>query len=99
MGIGEALSTDYFLLREQLTDTQLEHLARTRRFVTDEVLPTINDYWDRAEFPWPVVEKLGAAGLVGDGLTGYGCPPMDKPTPSSGSRSPAAARRSPSPTP
>ena len=77
VGIGEALSTDYFLLREQLTATQLEHLTRTRRFVTDEVLPTINDYWDRAEFPWPIVEKLGATGLVGDGLTGYGCPPMD----------------------
>ena len=66
VGIGDALSTDYFLLRDQLTDTQLDHLTRARRFVDDEVLPTINDYWDRAEFPWPLVEKLGTSGLVVD---------------------------------
>jgi glutaryl-CoA dehydrogenase len=77
VGIGDALSTDYFLLRDQLTDTQLDHLTRARRFVDDEVLPTINDYWDRAEFPWPLVEKLGTSGLVGDGIAGYGCPPLD----------------------
>ena len=51
VGIGDALSTDYLLLRDQLTDTQLDYLARARRFVDEEVLPTINDYWDRAEFP------------------------------------------------
>ena len=77
VGIGDALSTDYLLLREQLTDTQLDHLARARRFVDEEVLPTINDYWDRAEFPWPLVEKLGTTGLVGDGIAGYGCPALD----------------------
>lgn len=57
VGIGDALSTDYFFLRDQLTDTQLDYLARARRFVDEEVLPTINDYWDRAEFPWPLVAK------------------------------------------
>ncbi|HEV2887652.1 MAG TPA: acyl-CoA dehydrogenase family protein, partial [Jatrophihabitans sp.] len=76
-GIGNALSTDYFMLREDLSPEQLDHLLRTRTFVEDEVLPVINDYWERAEFPWPLVEKMGAAGLVGDGIDGYGCPPMD----------------------
>jgi glutaryl-CoA dehydrogenase len=76
VGIGDALSTDYLLLREQLTDTQLDYLARARRFVDEEVLSTINDYWDRAEFPWPLVEKLGTTGLVGDGIAGYGCPAL-----------------------
>jgi len=41
------------------------------------VLPAINEYWDRAEFPWPLVEKLGSTGLIGDGIVGPGCPPMD----------------------
>ena len=77
VGIGDALSTDYFFLRDQLSADQLEYLTRTRQFVDDHVLPQINEYWDRAEFPWPIVEKLGATGLVGDGLEGYGCPPMD----------------------
>jgi glutaryl-CoA dehydrogenase len=76
-GIGEALRTDYFQLREEFTPAQLGYLERTRGFVHDEVLPVINGYWERAEFPWPLVKKLGAAGLVGDGIAGYGCPDMD----------------------
>ena len=56
-GIGDALSTDYFFLRDQLTDDQLGYLTRAREFVDDTVLPTINDYWERAQFPWPVIEK------------------------------------------
>ena len=76
-GIGEALSTDYYLLREEFSADQLEYLQRTRAFVQDEVLPVINDYWEKAEFPWPLVEKLGEKGLVGAGIEGYGCPPMD----------------------
>ncbi len=75
--IGESLRTDYFLLREEFTPAQLEYLRRTRAFVEQDVLPVINGYWERAEFPWPLVEKMGAAGLVGDGIEGYGCPPMD----------------------
>jgi glutaryl-CoA dehydrogenase len=76
-GLGEALRTDYFLLREEFTAAQLGYLERARAFVHDEVLPVINGYWERAEFPWPLVKKLGAAGLVGDGIEGYGCPEMD----------------------
>jgi len=76
-GLGEALRTDYFLLREEFTPAQLDYLERTRGFVHEEVLPVINGYWERAEFPWPVIKKLGAAGLVGDGIQGYGCPDMD----------------------
>lgn len=76
-GIGNALSTDYFQLREEFSPEQRDHLLRTRAFVEDEVLPVINGYWERAEFPRELAEKLGAAGLVGDGIEGYGCPPMD----------------------
>ncbi|SES78744.1 acyl-CoA dehydrogenase family protein [Geodermatophilus poikilotrophus] len=75
--IGKALSTDYFQLREEFSPEQMDHLLRTRAFVEDEVLPVINGYWERAEFPRELAEKLGAAGLVGDGIEGYGCPPMD----------------------
>jgi glutaryl-CoA dehydrogenase len=74
--IGRSLSTDYFLIADQLTREELSYLRRTRDFVDDEVLPVINGYWERAEFPWPVVEKLGKLGVVGDGIEGYGCPPM-----------------------
>jgi glutaryl-CoA dehydrogenase len=40
------------------------------------VLPVINGYWERAEFPWPLVAKMSTLDIVGDGIEGYGCPPM-----------------------
>lgn len=36
-GLGEALRTDYFLLREEFTAAQLDYLERARAFVHDEV--------------------------------------------------------------
>jgi glutaryl-CoA dehydrogenase len=77
VGIGFSQHTDYFRLSEQLDARQLDYLVRTRDFVDSEVLPVINGYWERAEFPWPLVEKLGALGVTGDGIEGYGCPTMD----------------------
>ena len=74
--IGRSLSTDYFLIADQLTREELGYLRRTRDFVDNEVLPVINGYWERAEFPWPLVEKLAKLDIVGDGIEGYGCPPM-----------------------
>jgi glutaryl-CoA dehydrogenase len=75
-GIGRSLGTDYFKIADQLTREELRFLRRTRDFVDDEVLPVINGYWERAEFPWPLVKKLAGLGIVGDGIVGYGCPPM-----------------------
>jgi len=74
--IGRSLRTDYFHIGDQLTAEERGVWRRTRDFVDDEVLPTINDYWERAEFPWPLVGKLAKLGVVGDGIDGYGCPPM-----------------------
>ena len=75
--IGESLRTDYFLLGEEFTPAQLDHLHRTRAFVEEHVLPVINGYWERAEFPWPLIEKMEEVGIVGDGIVGYGCPEID----------------------
>jgi glutaryl-CoA dehydrogenase len=74
--IGRSQGTDYFRIADQLTEDELGYLNRTRTFVDDEVLPVINDYWERAEFPRPLVERLGTLGIVGDGIVGYGCPEM-----------------------
>jgi glutaryl-CoA dehydrogenase len=74
--LGRSLGTDYFKIADQLSREELGYLRRTREFVDDEVLPVINGYWERAEFPWPLIEKLAGLGVVGDGIEGYGCPPM-----------------------
>ena len=68
--LGHALSTDYFFLREQLSEDELSVLRRVRRFVDDEVLPVIGRYWERAELPWPLIRRLGELGIVGEEVTG-----------------------------
>jgi glutaryl-CoA dehydrogenase len=74
--LGEALATDYFLVRETFTDEQWDRFLATRRFVDEEVLPVINDYWERAELPWPLFRRLAELGVVGEDIEGYGCPAM-----------------------
>ncbi len=74
--LGDALATDYFRVREQFTPEQWEHFLTTRRFVDEEVLPVINDYWERAEFPFELVPKIAELGLAGGVIEGHGCPGM-----------------------
>jgi glutaryl-CoA dehydrogenase len=74
--LGEALATDYFQVREQFTAEQWERFMTTRRFVDEEVLPAINEYWEAAELPWPLMRRLADLGLYGEDITGYGCPGM-----------------------
>jgi glutaryl-CoA dehydrogenase len=73
-----ALATDHLLVREQLSDEQWDYFMRTRRFVDDEVLPVINDYWERAKLPWPLFVRLAELGLIGEDLQGFGCPGMSQ---------------------
>jgi glutaryl-CoA dehydrogenase len=74
--LGEALATDYFGIRDQFTQEQWQRFIDTRRFVDQEVLPVINDYWESAELPWPLMRRLPELGLVGEDIEGYGCPGM-----------------------
>jgi glutaryl-CoA dehydrogenase len=68
--------TDFLHIGDQLTAAERDYWRRTRDFVDNEVSPVINGYWEQAEFPWPLVEKLAALGICGDGIDGYGCPQM-----------------------
>jgi glutaryl-CoA dehydrogenase len=74
--IGRSRGTDYFRIADQLTDEERSYWRLARDFVDDEVLPVINDYWERAEFPFELIQRLGKIGIIGDGIEGYGCPPM-----------------------
>ncbi|MET0739940.1 MAG: acyl-CoA dehydrogenase family protein [Candidatus Nanopelagicales bacterium] len=74
--IGRARGTDYYLIAEQLTESERDYLLRTQKFVDNDVLPVINAHWERAEFPFELIEKLAKLDVVGDGIEGYGCPPM-----------------------
>ncbi len=75
--IGHARATDYLLMNRDLTEQERELLYRVRAFGESEVLPIVNEYWERAEFPFELVPKLAQLGIVGDwNLGDHGCTPM-----------------------
>ena len=59
------MSPDFYLLDELLDPADIAIRDRVRAFCVQEVEPTINDYWDRAEFPFEIVPKLAGLGVVG----------------------------------
>jgi glutaryl-CoA dehydrogenase len=65
---------DFYRIDELLGDEEREVRERVRTFCDKEVLPIINDYWERAEFPFELVPKLAALELAGGTIRGYGCP-------------------------
>lgn len=73
-----AAASDYYLLDEQLSDQERAIRDRVRAFGQQEVLPVINDYWERAEFPFELVPKLAALNIAGTAIEGYGCPGMSR---------------------
>jgi glutaryl-CoA dehydrogenase len=76
--VSRALGTDYFLLEQQLNDEDRAIRDRVREFSDREVIPVINDYWERADFPFELVPKLAALQVVGASIEGYGCPGMSR---------------------
>ncbi len=71
-----APSPDFYLVDEFLDPEDIAIRDRVRAFCAEEVTPTINDFWDRAEFPFDLVPKLAGLGVVGGTIEGYGCPGM-----------------------
>jgi glutaryl-CoA dehydrogenase len=74
--IGLARETDYFLMKDQLTEDELGLLYKVRNFAETEVLPVVNPYWERGEFPFELLPKLAELNIVGDTMVGYGTTPM-----------------------
>ncbi len=72
--LGQSLGTDFYLMDELLTEQERNVRDKVRNFSDKEVIPIINDYWERAEFPFELVPKLAALGLAGADIKGYGCP-------------------------
>jgi glutaryl-CoA dehydrogenase len=71
-------ASDYYLLDEDLSDDERAIRDRVRAFGEQDVLPVINDYWERAAFPFEVVPKLAALGVAGTTIEGHGCPGMSR---------------------
>jgi glutaryl-CoA dehydrogenase len=64
---------DFLDLEALLTDEERLVRDTVRAFVRDRVLPGIEEWFERGEFPSETYRELGALGLLGMHLTGYGC--------------------------
>ena len=62
LGLDDELSPDERLLRDTVRD-----------FVRKRVLPQVGDWFERGIFPKEIAPELGALGLLGMHLEGYGC--------------------------
>src|SRR5829696_2859659 len=69
-------STDFYAFEELLEPEEIEIRDRVRDFCAREVTPRINDYWERAEFPFELVPKIAELGISGGTVEGYGSPGM-----------------------
>ena len=67
-GLTVARNTDFFLLEKDLPADVVAVQQRARAFVNASVLPVINGYWERAEFPYELVSPLAETGLVGGAI-------------------------------
>ena len=72
--LGQSLGTDFYLMDELLTEEERNVRDKVRAFCDKEVIPIINDYWERAEFPFELVPKIAALNIAGNDIKGYGCP-------------------------
>src|SRR6266436_737605 len=74
--IKPSTGTDFYLMDELLTEEERRIRDKVRAFCDKEVIPIINDYWERAEFPFALIPKLAALDIAGGSIQGYGCPGM-----------------------
>ncbi|WP_329609197.1 acyl-CoA dehydrogenase family protein [Arthrobacter sp. ATA002] len=72
------VDSDLYLLDNLLDEQAKDVQARVREFVDNDLLPVINDYWERAEVPFELVPKLAALNIAGGTIKGYGCPGLSR---------------------
>ena len=63
---------DFYNLDLKLTPAQRELQIKVRNFMEDEVRPLVNDHWNRAKFPFEIIEKFARLNIAGLPYEGYG---------------------------
>ncbi|MCY3662995.1 MAG: acyl-CoA dehydrogenase family protein [bacterium] len=75
-GVGPAATsaTDFLGIDSLLNEEQLLLRDTVRRWVAERILPEVGDWFERGVFPAETIgPELGALGLLGMHLEGYGC--------------------------
>ncbi|NUS35320.1 MAG: acyl-CoA dehydrogenase [Pseudarthrobacter sp.] len=74
--VTEALGTDPASVFASIGEEDRAYWDRARAFAQDEVLPVIDGYWERGEYPLHLLERLGQQDLLRDGVAVDGFAPM-----------------------
>ena len=69
---------DYFNIESMLSTDQKLIVDSVRKFVKTEIEPIIAECYLEEKFPTHLIKKMGALGLLGSNLKGYGLPGMDQ---------------------
>lgn len=62
--IKELYPEDLFNYAELLSDGEVEVLAAARKVIEAEIKPVINEYWEKADFPFEAFYKLADVGIM-----------------------------------
>src|SRR5215210_967288 len=64
---------DFLNIDALLSEEEIRVRQEVRRFVDERIKPNIQEWWEKAIFPREIVSQMGALGLLGMHLSGYGC--------------------------
>ncbi|CAN6581461.1 hypothetical protein ACFX13_033673 [Malus domestica] len=67
-------ASDYYQFDDLLTPEEQAMRLRVRKCMEKDVAPIMAEYWEKAEFPFQIIPKLGALRIAGGTIKGYGCP-------------------------
>lgn len=68
---------DFYNVDMHFTDKQKALRQQVRDYVEREVMPNINPYWEKAEFPWDIAMKLKELPIMGGALFEHGAAGLD----------------------
>ena len=63
--LGRSLGTDFYLIDELLSGEERSIRDKVRAFCDKEVIPIINEDWERAEVPFELIPKIAVLKVAG----------------------------------
>ena len=64
---------DFLDIGSMLSDEEKLLRATVRRFTEERILPEVATWWEEGTYPKEIAKEMGALGLLGMHLEGYGC--------------------------
>ena len=71
------MNTDLFDISSVLTEEEQLVQDNVGRFVNDNVLPIIQECFEKHRFPAELIPEIAALGILGSSIQGYGCAGMN----------------------